>query len=482
MAKQQVQDIGKKLWDLCNILRDDGITYHQYLTELSYLLFIKVANELDKEAHLPVGYYWQDYLNLKDAAGEKLLEFYQDALTAYSRHENKLVAAIYANASTYLRQAKHLEDLVTEFEKLNWYSVEKDQLGDLYEDLLERNASEVKSGAGQYFTPRPLIKAMVEVLNPTADMRIFDPASGTGGFLIAADQHIRVKNVAAFDALKELEQDAYLEKAMTGLELVPETYRLGLMNCFLHDLTGDESLGPLRNVNTLGGEANDFKEFDLILSNPPFGTKKGGGKSTRGDIAYNTSNKQLAFLQVIYHSLKEGGMAGVVLPDNVLFEGGLGRDVREELMGMCNLHTILRLPTGLFYAQGVKTNVLFFTRGQGDTGNTADTWVYDLRNEMPNFGKTSPFTFAHLKEFIAAYGDRPDGTAQRKEAKRFKKYSYTDIEKRGFNLDLSWMADDAAAEADEPEAPEVILDQIEAKFDEAATSIKALRAILGEES
>src|SRR5690606_22398068 len=228
------------------------------------------------------------------------------------------------------------------------------------EGLLQKNATETKSGAGQYFTPRPLIESMVHLMKPKHNEVIQDPAAGTGGFLINAFVHIKRDTNDLFD-LSEAEQNFVMKKAFHGVELVPDTQRLGLMNCMLHGLEGVIQLG-----NSLGADGENLPKADLILTNPPFGTKRGGGLPTRTDFTYPTSNKQLAFLQHIYRGLKPGGRAAVVLPDNVLFEGNVGRQIREDLMNKCDLHTILRLPTGIFYAQGVKTNVLFFTRGKTD--------------------------------------------------------------------------------------------------------------------
>ena len=277
----------------------------------------------------------------------------------------------------------------------------------MYEGLLEKNANETKSGAGQYFTPRALIDSIVRVINPQAGELIQDPAAGTAGFLIAADSYIKTQTDELFD-LTDKQKDFQKYHAFVGVELVPSTRRLALMNCLLHGMEGDDE-GVVYLGNSLGQVGVSLAKADVILANPPFGTSKGGDASiTRDDLTYPTSNKQLAFLQHIYRNLKAGGRAAVVLPDNVLFESGVGTDIRRDLMNKCNLHTILRLPTGIFYAAGVKTNVLFFTKGSAknklqEENCTTNTWVYDLRTNMPNFGKRTPFGEQHLKPFEAVY-------------------------------------------------------------------------------
>ena len=343
---QQTQDIVAKLWNLCNVLKDDGVTYHQYVNELTYLLFLKMARETGTEKQIPEGYRWAD---LVAKEGTKLMEHYRLSLVHLGTHGSARVKAIYHDASTSIRQPRHLHKLVTDIDALDWYSARQEGLGELYEGLLEKNATESKSGAGQYFTPRPLIESIVEVSRPAAGEVIHDPACGTLGFLIIADRFIKAATDDLFD-LAEKEQHFQKHEAFIGMELVPDTHRLALMNALLHDIESPILLG-----DTLGTEGKALKNADLVLTNPPFGTKKGGGLPSRDDFTYPTSNKQFAFLQHIYRGLKSGGRAAMVLPDNVLFESNVGADIRRDLMDKCNLHTILRLPTGIFYAQGVKT-------------------------------------------------------------------------------------------------------------------------------
>ncbi|MBM6607470.1 N-6 DNA methylase [Enterobacteriaceae bacterium RIT814] len=423
-------DIVQKLWNLCDVLRDDGINYSDYVTELVLLLFIKMVHEnteaelLDQHT-LPQGCRWGD---LNSLSGINLLNHYKQMLLKLSTgkdaegnsvHADPLISAIYADAQTRLREPRHLEQMIRTLDQIDWFSAKKDGLGDLYEGLLEKNAGETKSGAGQYFTPRALINSMVRCIKPQPGEVIQDPAAGTAGFLIAADQYIKQQTDNLYD-LTAKARTFQKNKAFVGVELVPSTRRLALMNCLLHGMEGDDE-GVVHQGNALGMAGASLPKADIILANPPFGTAKGGEASiTRDDLTYPTSNKQLAFLQHIYRNLKPGGRAAVVLPDNVLFEAGVGTDVRRDLMNKCNLHTILRLPTGIFYAQGVKTNVLFFTKGSANNKHqdekcTENVWVYDLRSNMPSFGKRTPFGEQHLKPFEAVYGDDANGQSPRSE-------------------------------------------------------------------
>jgi type I restriction enzyme M protein len=467
------QDIVQKLWNLCHVLRDDGITYHEYVTELTYLLFLKMAKETGAEEQIPKGYRWDD---LTKKEGVELLDFYKKLLIDLGGKAAGRVQAIFANASTSFRQPRHLKQVVTDIDGLDWYSAKHEGLGDLYEGLLEKNAEETKSGAGQYFTPRPLIETMVALIKPQAGERVQDPAVGTGGFLINADRYVRSQTDDYHD-LPQRAQTFQRREAFYGVELVPDVQRLALMNAMLHDIEGEILLG-----DTLGPTGAGLPKADVILTNPPFGTKKGGGGPTRDDITFPTSNKQLVFLQHIYRGLKPGGRAAVVLPDNVLFEEGVGQKVRGDLMDKCDLHTILRLPTGIFYAQGVKTNVLFFTRGEKDKASTKAVWFFDMRTNAPSFGKRTPLTRAHFAEFEKAYGDDPHGKSKRKdqgETGRFRKFTREDIAKRGDNLDITWLKDDSVTDhADLPE-PDEIAAQIVAQLQTALEEMQALQQDLG---
>lgn len=468
------QDIVAKLWGLCHVLRDDGITYHQYVTELTYLLFLKMMKETGQEGQLPKGYRWDD---LTTKEGVEQLTFYRALLVHLGSAGSGLVRTIFANASTALRQPKNLGKLVQDIDDLDWYSARQEGLGDMYEGLLERNASEKKSGAGQYFTPRPLIDCMVALVQPRPGEVVQDPALGTGGFLIAADRYMKERTDDLF-TLTERQQEFQRNEAFVGMELVLDAHRLALMNAMLHGIVGRLKLG-----DTLSPDGAALPKADVILTNPPFGTKKGGGLPTRDDFTYPSSNKQLCFVQHCYRALKPGGRCAMVVPDNVLFEADTGADVRRDLMEKCELHTILRLPTGIFYAQGVKTNVLFFTKGtQKDTGNTRAVWVYDLRTNMPQFGKRTPLTRQHFKEFEQVFGADRLGKARRKdqgEESRFRRFTREWIrdEKRD-SLDILWLRDENATHAADLPEPDEIAARIKERLGTALAEMESLTADL----
>jgi len=471
-------EIVQKLWNLCNVLRDDGITYHQYVTELTYILFLKMAKETGAERKIPKGYRWDD-LTSKD--GTAMHKFYRELLLKLGTEGKNRVQQIYVNAHTNIDEPKNLKKIVSDIDKLDWYSAREEGLGNLYEGLLEKNANEKKSGAGQYFTPRPLINAMVEVLKPELGERCGDPACGTFGFMIAADQYLKAKHDEYF-GLDTEHQEFQRAQAFTGIELVPDTHRLALMNAMLHGIEG-----KIIQADALSTEGKVFRDYDVVLTNPPFGTKRGGERPTRDDLTYPTSNKQLNFLQAIYRSLRTNGKAraGVILPDNVLFAEGEGQKIRADLMDKCDLHTILRLPTGIFYAQGVKTNVLFFTRGKKDKGNTKEVWVYDLRTNMQSFGKRNSLDVGHFKEFIHAFGNDPHGKGKRKdqgETGRFRRFTREQIAKRNDSLDISWLHDDSMRRGDDLPEPADIADEILAQLSIATEEIQELARLLGEEA
>ncbi len=541
--------IVQKLWNLCDVLRDDGINYSDYVTELVLLLFIKMVHENTKKEvfnrhPLPESCRWTD---LRGKSGINLLNDYKAILLALSTgkrtvvikaekagekdkveevvvHEDPLIRAIYADAQTRLREPRHLEQMIKTLDQIDWFSAQKDGLGDLYEGLLEKNASETKSGAGQYFTPRALINSMVRCIKPQIGEVIQDPAAGTAGFLVAADQYMRAQTD---DYLELSAKDAKFQKnkAFVGVELVPNTRRLALMNCLLHGMEGDEE-GVVHLGNALGDAGKDLKQADIILANPPFGTSKGGEASnTRDDLTYKTTNKQLAFLQHIYRNLKPGGRAAVVLPDNVLFEAGVGTEVRRDLMNKCNLHTILRLPTGIFYAQGVKTNVLFFTKGSAkdkhqEENCTENVWVYDLRTNMPSFGKRTPFGNAdigfaqeefgkdpHLGAFEQVFGESSDGTSKRTEGEysfdaqdievdkevveenqgindhlahsRWRSFSREWIrDKKVDSLDISWLKDKDSVDVADLPVPDVLAREAKGELHAALIELDNLLAAL----
>lgn len=465
-------DIVAKLWALCNVLRDDGVTYNEYVTELTYLLFLKMLQETGKEDRLPKQYRWAE---LAKREGMDQLDYYKRLLLDLGSKGTKdaLVRAIFTDAQTRLRKPTNLKALTSSIDQLDWFSAREEGLGNLYEGLLEKNASDKKSGAGQYFTPRPLIDCIVRLVKPQPGEVVQDPAAGTAGFLVAADHYIKARTD---DLYKLPEQQAFFQRhnAFVGAELVPDTHRLCMMNLLLHGIEGGVEL-----ADTLSPDGERLPKADLVLTNPPFGTKKGGGRPTRTDfsVTADTSNKQLAFVEHVVRSLKPGGRAAVVVPDNVLFEDNTGQRLRTWLMSLCNLHTILRLPTGIFYAQGVKTNVLFFQRGKTDKANTKAVWVYDMRANMPAFGKTRPLTVADFKEFEAAYGKDPNGAAKRKdegEEGRWRCFTREQIKARNDNLDISWLRDTEIEAEEQLTDPGDIADAIIDHLKAALTEIETL--------
>lgn len=479
------QEIVQRLWNECNVLRDDGVTYLDYLTELTYILFLKMSKEQGQEEQIPEQYRW-DELVKRD--GEDLQQYYKQMLLDLgdaNKTPNKKLNVIYANATTSIKDPKNLYKIIHDIDDLDWFSAKEEGLGALYEGLLEKNANETKSGAGQYFTPRPLINMMVRMVQPKVGERLNDPAAGTFGFMVAANDYLREQTDDYFD-LSAREQDFEKHEAFSGMELVQDTHRLALMNEYLHDMDGRLELG-----DSLSAAGKWMKDFDVVLTNPPFGTKKGGEGATRDDLTYSTSNKQLNFLEIIYNSLNRSGhaRAAVVVPDNVLFADGVGEKIRLDLMNKCNLHTILRLPTGIFYAQGVQTNVLFFDRGTTDQDNTKEVWVYDLRHNMRSFGKRNPLNKKDFEEFEKAYC--PDDRSERVEDYdaesnpngRWRKFSIDEIKARpNTSLDISWIGDEEDKE--ERSLSELLSDMAEKSrnIDEAVAALqKALEGVSDED-
>ena len=467
------REIVAKLWNLCHVLRDDGVSYGEYVTELTFLLFIKMLAETGHEERLPQAYRWAA---LARREGLDQLEHYRQLLLDLgnpAKTKDALVLAIFTDAQTKLRKPTNLKTLTDATDKLDWFSAREEGLGNLYEGLLEKNAAEKKSGAGQYFTPRPLIDCIVRLVKPKPGEIVQDPAAGTGGFLVAADRFIKDQTD---DLYKLSEAEAFFQRhnAFVGIELVPDTHRLCLMNLMLHGIESHVESG-----DSLAPDGERIGKADVILTNPPFGTKKGGGRPTRSDfsITADTSNKQLAFVEHIVRALKPGGRAAIVVPDNVLFEDGVGRRLRSWMMELCNVHTILRLPTGIFYAIGVKTNVVFLTRGKTDRANTKDVWVYDLRANMNSFGKTRPLTLADFAEFEEAFGKDPLGKSPREdegEEGRFRFFSREQITARNDNLDIAWLRDTSGDPEDELTEPEELAAAIMGHLRAALEDIEAL--------
>ena len=470
------QEIVAKLWNLCNVLRDDGITYQQYVTELTYILFLKMCKETGTEGAIPEQYRWDKLITKQ---GVELKKFYKELLEHLGESCTGRVREIYQGAQSNIDEPKNLEKIIQTIDQFDWYSAKEEGLGNLYEGLLEKNATEKKSGAGQYFTPRVLINVMTRLIAPQPGERCNDPACGTFGFMIAADRYVKDHTDDLFE-LPVDQQEFQRTQAFSGCELVHDTHRLALMNAMLHDISG-----PIYFGDTLSNFGKEMKGYDVVLTNPPFGTKKGGERATRDDFTFPTSNKQLNFLQHIYRSLNKTGKAraAVVLPDNVLFADGDGERIRRDLMEKCNLHTILRLPTGIFYAQGVKTNVLFFTRGREDKGNTREIWFYDLRSYMTSFGTTNPLKESHFDEFIECYKDgdlfsRTETYSAENPNGRWRKFTYEEILARDkTSLDITWMKSDSGTE---DYTLSELLDQIKEKSANIAKAVAALEELIGE--
>jgi type I restriction enzyme M protein len=485
--------IVSKVWSFCTTLRDDGVGYGDYLEQLTYLIFLKMADEYSQPPYnrnvgIPIEYNWQ---SLKAKRGAELEVHYVTQLRELGNKPGML-GTIFTKAQNKIQDPAKLYRLIDMVNDTQWVTMGADVKGDIYEGLLERNAEDTKSGAGQYFTPRALIKAMVECVRPEPNMTIADPACGTGGFFLAAYDFL----VATHQMDKN--QKAFLKhETFFGHEIVAGTRRLALMNMFLHnigEIDGDSMVSPNDAL-----VADSSKRFDYVLANPPFGKKSAmsftneEGEQEKDDLTYNrqdfwatTSNKQLNFVQHIRTMLKTTGRAAVVVPDNVLFEGGAGETVRKKLLETTELHTILRLPTGIFYANGVKANVLFFdNREASKDAWTKDIWFYDYRTNIHHTLKKKPLRFDDLQEFITSY--KPLNRHERKEnwneqsnpEGRWRKFTYKQVVARDkTSLDIFWLKDKSLANLDNlPDPDELALDIIENleaglnSFREIATAI-----------
>ncbi|WP_257217232.1 MULTISPECIES: type I restriction-modification system subunit M [Streptomyces] len=493
-----------KLWNYCNVLRDNGMSTIEYVEQLSYLLFLKMVDEMendpwdgrDMSAIVPADYNWQSLVGKRGAELEK---HYRDTLEHLGRHPDTTIGTIFADAQNRITKPALLEKLVVDLiGREEWTVKGTDLKGDAYEGLLSKGASDTKTGAGQYFTPRALIDAMVDVTQPGPKDTITDPACGTGGFLIAAHAYIRDHHMKSMSLDERMAYDS--GRKIWGNELVTATARLAAMNMLLHGI--GKSDGPsLISVGDALAEKPSGHHATLVLANPPFGRKSAitvigqDGEVEKEDIQYDrddftatTTNKQLNFLQHIMSLTAVGGRAAVVLPDNVLFEGGAGEKVRRKLLDEFDLHTILRLPTGIFYAGGVKANVLFFDkkppRADGKP-HTTETWVYDFRVGQHFTLKQRPLTRAHLDDFVAAY--RPgEPRSSRVESEDdngpFKKFGYEDLIARDkVNLDITWMKDPALDDADRGLPPEVIAEEIVRDLQSALNEFTAIARSLGAE-
>ncbi|MGH3774867.1 MAG: N-6 DNA methylase [Pseudonocardiaceae bacterium] len=492
-ANLDARQLVEKLWSYCHVLRHDGVSTIDYVDQLTLLLFLKMAHERaerklgGREVIVPAHLGWQTLL---DADAKELKDVYDEILDELGKRSGAL-GRIYHNAQNKIRNAATLKRLVVDLiDQQNWSATKVDIKGDAYEALLEKGAEDVKSGAGQYFTPRALIQAMVECMQPTAQDTIIDPACGTGGFLLAAYEYIQ-DNYG--DELSPEDAQHLVGGGIRGVELVEDTARLAQMNLLLHGI--GRANGPeLIEVHDSLAEKIEHRAT-LVLANPPFGRKSGFttvdefGRVTRDDDSYErddfwvtTSNKQLNFVQHIYRLLRVGGRAAVVLPDNVLFEGGAGEAIRRRLLHECDVHTLLRLPTGIFYAGGVKANVLFFDkkRTRLDESWTTKLWVYDFRTGQHFTLRQHKLAREHLQAFVDCYlPGKPRG--ERVESERFKAYDYDELVARDkANLDITWLPDPDAEDSDNLQPPEVIAQEIvedlQAALNEFAAVAEALEA------
>lgn len=426
------QSLVQKVWQLADVLAAAGVAFTDYIVQLTYILFLKMDAEaelLGIESKIPKDCRWA---NLVDRDGFDLLERYEKSLKKLSEQPG-LIGTIFSKAQNKIAQPAHLAKVVAMVDAQDWLSLDIDTKGAIYEGILEKNGQDKKSGAGQYFTPRALIKAMVDVTNPKITETVCDPACGTGGFLLAAFDHMKRES-------KDLRKQEFLKtEALTGYDITPLVVTLASMNLYLHGVGIDAS--PVMCEDSL--EKEPSRLYDVILANPPFGTRPAGlGEisSMRQDFFAKTSNNQLNFLQHIMLLLKVGGRAAVVLPDNVLFEGGAGETVRKKLLADYNLHTILRLPTGIFYAQGVRANVLFFSRG----GKTTETWVYDYRTGIKHTLANNKLERHHLDDFVACYTQK-----KRTETDRWHRFAVDELLKRDkTNLDLKWLKEPSDDDVD----------------------------------
>jgi type I restriction enzyme M protein len=465
----------QKLWNYCNILRDDGLSYGDYVEQLTFLLFLKMADEqsrppFNKPSAVPKGYDWPS-LMAKD--GDELETHYRHVLETLGK-KSGMLGVIFRKAQNKIQDPAKLRRLIVDLiDKEQWSSLSADVKGDAYEGLLQKNAEDVKGGAGQYFTPRPLIAAMVEVVAPQPGQAICDPACGTGGFLLAAHDYIAKHYQLDRDQKKKLKSGTFF-----GIELVDSVTRLCAMNLLLHGIGGEsEEDLPVVTKDALTGKHG---EYEIVLANPPFGKKSSvtivneAGESSKESLTINrddfwasTSNKQLNFLQHIFTILKQHGRAAVVLPDNVLFEGGAGETIRRALLKQADVHTLLRLPTGIFYAQGVKANVLFFDRKPAQEKPwTQKLWIYDLRTNLHFTLKENTLKRSDLDDFVACYN--PKNRHERQDSERFKGFTYEELTKRDkVNLDIFWLKDDALEESATLPAPEIIAADITADLEAA---------------
>jgi len=463
-----MSDVVGKLWGFCHTLRHDGVDYGDYIEQLTYLLFLKMAEE--KGADIPKEYSWPV---LCEKSGTELTDFYVDALRGLGKQKGTL-GDIYAGAISKFANPVNLKKLINLIDEIEWTSLNVDVKAAAYEGLLEKSASEGKKGAGQYFTPRVLIQSIVKCMKPdprkSKDFIIHDPAAGTGGFLVCAYEWLieQTKGSLERDDAKRITNKVY-----TGTELVARPRRLALMNLYLHGIHADIYLGDSIYEPIKGAR------YGCILTNPPFGTKGANQAPERDDFTISTSNKQLNFIQHVMNTLRPGGRAAMVLPDNCLFEDKAG-EVIEILTQDCNLHTVLRLPRGTFtpYSQGVKANVIFFQKG----ALTENVWIFDARSNVPGITKKDrPLLAEHFKEFEKCYGADPNGQSKRTDLGvegRFRCFNIQEIKDRGYKLDLTWLKDDSLEDSDELPEPQVLASEAITELETVVDSLKEIVAEL----
>ena len=489
------ENVISKVWSFANILRDDGVGYGDYLEQLTYLLFLKMVDEFAKPPYnrkisVPEGCDWE---SLKKERGAALEERYNKTLKELAKAKGTL-GQIFTKSQNKIQDPAKLYKVIEMVDKEKWSMMGADLKGKIYEGLLEKNAEDTKSGAGQYFTPRALIQAIVACVQPSPQKTIIDPACGTGGFFLASYDYITSHNELDRDQKEFLKT-----KTFFGNEIVANTRRMCLMNMFLHNIGEIDGETFISSADAL--VADEAKRYDYVLANPPFGKKSSltitneEGEQEKEDLVYNrqdfwvtTSNKQLNFLQHIRTLLKESGFAAVVLPDNVLFEGGAGETVRKELMKSVELHTILRLPTGIFYRPGVKANVLFFDNRPGSRDPwTKDIWFYDYRTNIHHTLKKKTMTLEDLSDFIKCYN--PSNRNERKETwsesnpeGRWRKFTYEEIlERDKTSLDLFWLKDESLADLDNLPDPDILANEIIENIEAGLESFKTIMATLSGE-
>lgn len=479
----------RKLWHYCNVLRDDGLSYPDYVEQLTYLLFLKMADERGGEI-VPDGQGWQSFIG-KNA--KTLHRHYSNTLKHLSRQRGML-GLIFSDARNKIRDPAKLRVLVLDLiGQSDWSGMSEDVKGDAYEGLLEKNAQDTKSGAGQYFTPRPLIDAIVTCVQPAPGEVISDPACGTAGFLLAAHEHIRKRH----PNLKPAQRRHLRHQAIRGAELVREVARLATMNLLLHGVgnpQGDAEL-PIACEDSLATMPRTH--VDVVLTNPPFGVKgsfvatgddgPSNGEVVRKDFWVRTSNKQLNFLQHVCSMLLPGGRAAVVVPDNVLFEGGAAEEIRRRLLDRCDVHTLLRLPPGIFYAHGVKANVLFFDLLKKGETAPGKLWVYDLRSENKFSLKSNPISSAHLADFVARYKPSKRGKRKADDGKsdgfpRWRAFVASSLRARpSCSFDIAWSREVAENPVPAAERLRVLSARVAADLREALLSVEKVSRGLSSE-